>query len=578
MLTVKHLTKQRKKRVNSALDILTGGFPEKDYNINAAIRNVATLIETFFLTDHVISEINDNDDTRRSGGSLTLALPKTPLDMFKGKKGNDYKNVEASLSAPVLLDKKGDGGGGGGLTPISVKKRSSLLIRTQTERQLMDRDDIVITDKQEKNKNIYDSPTTTTTTSKTSKGKQSFLKTMNDNPIVFTIQCILFLCIFLYLSKYQYTINGDIFIFIMSICFSFGKNISFLFPSLYPTKTITITKTVEIEKKGYDASQKQISSRNNSAILLLRKSMASSTKLKLNHLPVGMNENDMQELIEEDDDDEYDSDILSPLLRYPDNAPLGKYYNHWSEPPHGDFNVRGPNYLKDRKKTSSGEYMFPFRGMDLFLTDSCPENIGSNTKVFGGKLRDIPTFIVNFRLPWGVCIFYSEIPTKFLPFLKYGDNKNNKETPPSMDNFSPGDRAVCRFLMGDDTYRNKKLKIVPVVIAGPWVVKSIVGGKPAILGKQLPIDYTYQPSDSKNSEYLEADLDIVASAAARRILSVVRSYTQDLTLDLGFVIEGAEDDELPEQMLCACRLHGMDPFNASPLPEMALDGLDFNFG
>lgn len=43
------------------------------------------------------------------------------------------------------------------------------------------------------------------------------------------------------------------------------------------------------------------------------------------------------------------------------------------------------------------------------------------------------------------------------------------------------------------------------------------------------------------------------------------------------MIEGTEEDELPEQMLCACRLHGMDPFNASALPEMTLDGLDFNF-
>lgn len=168
-----------------------------------------------------------------------------------------------------------------------------------------------------------------------------------------------------------------------------------------------------------------------------------------------------------------------------------------------------------------------------------------------------------------------EIPKKYLPFLKYGDRKG--EHPPSMENFTPGDRAVCRFLMGDDAYKNAKLKIIPVVIAGPWVVKQVVGGKPAIIGKQLPITYIYQPPTDKNCEYLEADLDIVASAAARRILSVVRSYTQDLTLDLGFVIEGTEEDELPEQMLCACRLHGMDPFNASALPEMTLDGLDFNF-
>jgi hypothetical protein len=38
----------------------------------------------------------------------------------------------------------------------------------------------------------------------------------------------------------------------------------------------------------------------------------------------------------------------------------------------------------------------------------------------GGHLREIPTFIINFRLPWGVLLFYNEIPERFLPFVKAG--------------------------------------------------------------------------------------------------------------------------------------------------------------
>ena len=66
--------------------------------------------------------------------------------------------------------------------------------------------------------------------------------------------------------------------------------------------------------------------------------------------------------------------------------------------------------------------------------------------------------------------------------------------------------------------------------------------------------------------YLEADLDIVASSAARGILSVTRTYTQVLTLDLGFVVQGNAGDELPEQMLVGARLHGIDPLTAPPYP------------
>jgi len=68
-------------------------------------------------------------------------------------------------------------------------------------------------------------------------------------------------------------------------------------------------------------------------------------------------------------------------------------------------------------------------------------------------------------------------------------------------------------------------------------------------------------------------LDIVASAAARKILSVVKGYAHILTIDLGFLIEGNQPDELPEQMLIGTRLHSLDPMTASLLPPMPQDVL-----
>ena len=91
----------------------------------------------------------------------------------------------------------------------------------------------------------------------------------------------------------------------------------------------------------------------------------------------------------------------------------------------------------------------------------------------------------------------------------------------------------------------------------------------AILGKKLPISYIYQPPDPDTgaAEYLEADVDIVASSTARGMLAICRKYTNVLTLDLGFVVQGNKIDELPEQMLTAVRFHGIDPMSASVLPE-----------
>ena len=194
----------------------------------------------------------------------------------------------------------------------------------------------------------------------------------------------------------------------------------------------------------------------------------------------------------------------------------------------------------------------------------------------GGKLREKPTFLINFRLPWGILVLYYEIPEKFLPYVKkrYDSSWADKNVPP-IDQMSPAERCAARFLMGDDEHKNESLKILPKVVIGPWIVKSVVGTKPAIIGNKLPINYVYQPQEGKDKQlYLEADLDIVASSAARKILSVVRSYTQGLTLDLGFLVEGKQPDELPEQMLVGTRLHGLDPLNASLLPPMPHDVLN----
>lgn len=162
-----------------------------------------------------------------------------------------------------------------------------------------------------------------------------------------------------------------------------------------------------------------------------------------------------------------------------------------------------------------------------------------NPAMLGGTLRDKSTFLLNFRLPWGVLIIYFEIPGMFLPFLRSRyDELSPKRELPSLDDMSPGQRSMCRFLLNDDAGRNKTLKIVPIVVEGPWICKSVVGGKPAIIGNKLPVSYVYCPGSAEKAEYLEVDLDIVSSCAARRILGVVKSYTQSLTLDLGFVVQG----------------------------------------
>ena len=102
-------------------------------------------------------------------------------------------------------------------------------------------------------------------------------------------------------------------------------------------------------------------------------------------------------------------------------------------------------------------------------------------------------------------------------------------------------------------YRNQRLKLIPRVVDGPWMVKKMVGSTPALIGTKLPV--TYNGSLSEN--YLEICLDVTKGPAfGNTVANTVVGKADLVTVDLGFVIEGQEEDgHLPEQMLGLFRLH-----------------------
>jgi len=250
-------------------------------------------------------------------------------------------------------------------------------------------------------------------------------------------------------------------------------------------------------------------------------------------------------------------------------------YNHcWSSPLSEKFNVRGKGYMKDRKKVPSDGAVFPSRGVDVFECEGfAPTNIASHPGLLNGKLRDVPTFLVNFRFSWGSLVLYYEIPSRFLSKLrnKYSSSSSstNESSATINDNIdqmvdepsSPHDKAIHRFLCSADECKTYKLKLIPKIVEGNMLVKKLVTGKPVIIGNKLPISWTYVEADpmTGKAEYLEADLDIGSSSkSAQRIVGVCRKYMKSLTVDFGWVVEADEDDELPERLLACTRVHHID--------------------
>ncbi len=192
--------------------------------------------------------------------------------------------------------------------------------------------------------------------------------------------------------------------------------------------------------------------------------------------------------------------------------------NQWAETPAQVFQVRGPTYFQDGIKVASpSPSLMVARGIDLFqispsdvsiaTTAISTANIGQWPQLLGGKLRCVPTFICNFRFPWGILVCYFEIQPMFLPFVRYygtiqpqqqptrsgtnvdndiTHNKNNfastadncnstDQLIESMRGMLPGERAFAQFLMADQTRKMKTFKLIPVVVEGVFAFSFGVG-------------------------------------------------------------------------------------------------------
>lgn len=248
--------------------------------------------------------------------------------------------------------------------------------------------------------------------------------------------------------------------------------------------------------------------------------------------------------------DPFTSKLSSPLPRYPDNGGT----SCWSKPPDNIFRVRSATYLQDRVKTASGQAPFHCRGVDVWLTDNPERHIARHRSVLGGRLGDEDTFLVNFLLPFGNFVSYYGIP----PIEHFPDKLS---------------KVWTNFIDGDQQYRDARLKLLPVVVEGPWIVKAAVGPgtSPALLGKAIPLQYYFRhPSEGKKGVY-EVDVIITASSIAKGILSVVKGHTKALTIAFGFIIEAADEDELPETVLCNSQIHALNLEDCPQLPAFDLD-------
>jgi hypothetical protein len=290
--------------------------------------------------------------------------------------------------------------------------------------------------------------------------------------------------------------------------------------------------------------------------------------------------------------------------------------NKWVTPPGELFWLRGKKYLEDKQKYQSLPPYLTLIGCDLwkvvpkaeggpgaqrrigFHPQNYVQKVLRNPKIDPfvasqvAKGGDIHIFVVNFLMPFGNFVGYFLRP--YHPELDSGSTGRSdrvmssdsdvdeaveakmnamaseaaegSKDGPTTAKVSSSDKLTHSlydaFINGDDEYRNNRFKLCPRVFEGPWLVKRAVGkgDKSAKLAEQIPLSYDRGPN------HFEVMIDVSSSAVGNRILSVVTTYINSVTIDLGCIIEGTTEAELPERVLGALRFYALDVPGAPYLP------------
>lgn len=237
-------------------------------------------------------------------------------------------------------------------------------------------------------------------------------------------------------------------------------------------------------------------------------------------------ENEVKKTAVEETIDRIDLSMFSGNLRRDDNE---NARNCWRISDGNNFKVRSKNFVRDKSKVPAGKHLMDLVAVDWFKDvkrmDHVARRKGCAAQVASEK--GLFSIVVNVQVPGSTqysMVFY---------FV------TTKVTPGSL---------LQRFVDGDDEFRNSRLKLIPSVPKGSWIVRQSVGSTPCLLGKAVDCNYIRGP------DYLEIDVDIGSSTVANGVLGLVIGVITTLVVDMAFLVQANAEDELPERLIGAVRV------------------------
>ncbi|KAH9753013.1 protein ENHANCED DISEASE RESISTANCE 2-like [Citrus sinensis] len=227
--------------------------------------------------------------------------------------------------------------------------------------------------------------------------------------------------------------------------------------------------------------------------------------------------------LEEEQADQIDLSCFSGNLRHDDRD---NARDCWKLSDGNNFRVRSKHFCYDKTKIPAGKHLMDLVAVDWFKDTKRIDHVARRQGCAAQVASEKGLFSLIFNLQ--VSLFH------FRRQLVMGS-------------------LLQRFVDGDDEFRNSRLKLIPSVPKGSWIVRQSVGSTPCSLGKAVNCNYI------RGSKYLEVnalgisiiDVDIGSSTVANGVLGLVIGVITTLVVDMAFLVQANTTDELPERLIGA---------------------------
>ncbi|XP_073314420.1 protein ENHANCED DISEASE RESISTANCE 2-like [Primulina huaijiensis] len=262
-------------------------------------------------------------------------------------------------------------------------------------------------------------------------------------------------------------------------------------------------------------------------------------------LPSAVEAEDRRTAYEEEPQNQIDLSIFSGNLLRNNNE---KARDCWTLSDGNNFRVRSKTFCYDKSKIPAGKHLMDLVAVDWFKDTKRMDHVARCHGCAAQIASDKGHFSIVFNLQVPGSTHYSMV----FYFV-------TKELVPGS--------LLQRFVDGDDEFRNSRLKLIPSVPKGSWIVRQSVGSTPCLLGKAVDCNYIRGP------KYLEIDVDIGSSTVANGVLGLVTGVITTLVVDMAFLVQANTTDELPEKLIGAIRVSHIE-LSSAIVPKLETDTSD----